>query len=76
MVNDNSFGRGQRRENQFVAPDIKDDCRIGPGAILMPAVSIGPNAVVGGGAVVTRDVAPNTLVLGIPARRVRDIDGH
>lgn len=76
MVNDNSFGRGERSDNPYIAPHIKDDCRIGPGAILMPAVIIGPNAVVGGGAVVSRDVAPFSVVMGIPARHVRNVDEH
>jgi acetyltransferase-like isoleucine patch superfamily enzyme len=44
------------------------------GAILLPGVSIGENSVVAAGAVVTRDVPPRTLVAGVPARPVRELD--
>jgi acetyltransferase-like isoleucine patch superfamily enzyme len=47
---------------------IHDDCGIGYGAIILPGVSIGPNSMVGAGAVVVRDVPPNTLVGGNMAR--------
>lgn len=47
--------------------EIHDECFIGARAIIMPGVSIGPNAVVGAGAVVTKDVAPGTVVAGNPA---------
>lgn len=53
---------------------IADNVWIGGGAILLPGVSIGLNAVVGAGAVVTRDVPPNTVVAGNPARAIREID--
>ncbi len=43
-------------------------CSIGAGAIITPGVTIGPYAMVGAGAVVTRDVAPFTLATGNPAR--------
>lgn len=48
--------------------DIKDNCFIGAGTILLPGVSVGPNSVVGAGAVVTKTVPPNTVVIGCPAR--------
>ena len=52
---------------------IADGVWIGGGALILPGVSIGENAVVGAGAVVTRDVAPNTVVVGNPARVVREL---
>lgn len=42
--------------------DVRDNSFIGYGAIIMPGVTIGPNSVVGAGAVVTKDVPPNTVV--------------
>ncbi len=55
------------------AYEIGDGVRIGIGAIVLPKVVIGTNAQVASGSVVTRDVAPATLVMGIPARFVRSI---
>ncbi|MER5172717.1 sugar O-acetyltransferase [Thioclava kandeliae] len=52
---------------------IHDGVWIGGGAILCPGVTIGENAVVGAGSVVTRDVAPNMLVAGNPARLIRNL---
>ncbi len=45
----------------------------GRGAIVLPGVTIGDNAVVAAGAIVTRSVAPNTLVAGAPAKPVRQL---
>lgn len=74
MANDNSFGRASAEPIRRDGPWIDDDCRIGPGAVLLPGVHIGPRAIVGAGAVVSRDVAPDTLVMGVPARPVRTLD--
>jgi maltose O-acetyltransferase len=53
---------------------IEDNVWIGGGAILLPGVNIGRNAVVGAGAVVTRSVPANTVVTGNPARVLREIE--
>ena len=53
---------------------IEDNVWVGGGAILLPGVTIGRNAVVGAGAVVTRNVPPDTVVAGNPARAIRSID--
>jgi sugar O-acyltransferase (sialic acid O-acetyltransferase NeuD family) len=45
--------------------------QIGAGAVVLPRVRIGHHAVIGAGAVVTRDVADNTVVVGVPARLPR-----
>jgi acetyltransferase-like isoleucine patch superfamily enzyme len=52
---------------------IEDGAWIGGGAILLDGVRVGRNAVVGAGAVVTRDVPPFTVAVGNPARVVRDL---
>ena len=49
---------------------------IGTGAVLLPGVTVGKGAVVGAGAVVTRDVAPFSIVAGVPARFLRWRHGH
>jgi maltose O-acetyltransferase len=53
---------------------IEDNVWIGGGAILLPGVIIGRNAVVGAGAVVTRSVPANTVVAGNPARVIRELE--
>ena len=50
---------------------IDDDVWIGANATILPGVRIGKGAVVGGGAVVTKDVMPYTVVAGVPARIIR-----
>jgi acetyltransferase-like isoleucine patch superfamily enzyme len=52
------------------APRILRAARVGGGSVLLPGVTIGQNALVGAGSVVTRDVADGTIVVGNPARQV------
>lgn len=54
---------------------VEDDVWIGAGAIVTDGVRIGRGAVVAAGAVVTRDVPPHTVVGGVPARVLKQIDG-
>lgn len=54
---------------------IEDDVWIGAGAIITDGVRVGKGAVIAAGAVVTRDVPPHTVVAGVPARVIREIDG-
>ncbi len=71
--NDNEIGKNGYHET-VIGPCIEDGVTIGLGAKLLPNLTIGKGAMVGAGAVVTRDVAPATLVLGIPARFVRNLE--
>ncbi len=52
---------------------LRRACRIGGGVVLLPGVEIGAEAFVAAGAVVTSDVAPRKVVMGVPARMVRDV---
>lgn len=65
----------EQKETTLHRVEIKDGTWVGAHAIILPGVrSIGPNAVIGAGAVVTKDVPPNTVVAGNPARVVRELD--
>ena len=55
---------------------IEDDVWLGAGAIITDGVTIGKGAVVAAGAVVTRNVAPHTVVGGVPAKQIKAIDGQ
>jgi len=73
-VNDNNFGSVGYDRLAINGPVIEDNVKIGAGATLLPNITIGKNAVVGAGSVVTRDIRSNTLVMGIPARLIRNLD--
>ncbi|BCS36080.1 N-acetyltransferase [Luteitalea sp. TBR-22] len=53
---------------------VKKGASIGSGATILPRLTIGEGAIVGAGSVVTRDVAPFTIVVGNPAKFVRPVD--
>ena len=62
--------------NIFGTIEIKDRCFIGMSSILMLNVKIGPNSVVGAGSVVTKDVPPNSVVAGVPAKVICSVDEY
>ena len=72
-TNDNFMGRTEARHGLMKGPTIRRGARVGGGAVLCPAVEIGEEAFVGAGAVVVRDVAPRTVVVGNPARVLREV---
>lgn len=51
---------------------VADNVWIGGRSVILPGVTIGEGAVVGAGSVVTKDVAPYTIVIGVPAARIKD----
>ncbi|WMW23247.1 acyltransferase [Methanolobus mangrovi] len=53
---------------------IKDDAWIGAGAIIMPDIIVGEGAVVGAGSVVTKNVDDYSIVAGVPAKKIGDVD--
>ena len=54
---------------------LKKNSWIGAGAIILPGVTVGENSIVGAGSVVTKDVPDNTIVVGNPAKVVRNVQG-
>jgi len=55
---------------------IHNDCFIGAGSVILPGVTIGPRSIVGAGAVVTRDVPPNTVAAGNPAKVISSLEDY
>jgi UDP-2-acetamido-3-amino-2,3-dideoxy-glucuronate N-acetyltransferase len=53
---------------------VKKGASIGSGATILSNITIGENAIVGAGSVVTRDVSPNSIVVGNPAQFVRELN--
>ena len=72
-TNDNFMGRTEQRLALMKGPTIRRGARIGGGAILCPGIEVGEEAFVGAGAVVTKDVPPRALVVGSPARILREV---
>jgi len=72
-TNDNFMGRTQRRHELRKGPTIRRGARVGGGAVLCPGIEVGEEAVVGAGAVVVTDVPPRVVVVGNPARVLRDV---
>ena len=64
----------KRRTTVSTPVVIKRNAWIGLGASIMPGVTVGENSIVAAGAVVTKDVPPNVIVAGVPAKVVRTID--
>ncbi len=72
-TNDNFMGRTEKRLDAMRGPTIRRGARIGGGAVLLPGIEIGEEAFVGAGAVVLRDVPPRAVVVGNPARQIREV---
>lgn len=58
----------------YKSVEIRKNAYIGAGAIILPGVIIGESAIVGAGAVVTKAVPSRTIVVGVPARKIKTVD--
>jgi len=72
-ANDNFMGRTERRHKLRRGPTIRRGARVGAAAVLLPGIVVGEEAFVGAGAVVLRDVPPRAVVVGNPARAIREV---
>jgi len=72
-TNDNFMGRTEKRHELMKGPTIRRGARVGGGAVLLPGIEIGEEAFIGAGAVVIRDVPPRALMVGNPARQLREV---
>lgn len=73
-TNDNSMARDVNAAEHLVGPIVEDYATIGASASILPGIRIGKNAIVGAAALVTKDVPANKMVMGVPARIVRDVE--
>ncbi len=72
LANDNTMDR-HGPEMSLKGPLLRRACRVGAGVVVCPAIEIGEEAFVAAGAVVVTDVAPRSVVMGVPARAVREV---
>jgi UDP-2-acetamido-3-amino-2,3-dideoxy-glucuronate N-acetyltransferase len=71
--NDNFVGRTQERFKHFKGVTVKRGGRIGAGSVTLPGIVVGEDGLVAAGSVVTRDVPARKVVMGSPARVLRDV---
>jgi acetyltransferase-like isoleucine patch superfamily enzyme len=71
-TNDHAMGR-HGPEHELRGATLRRACRVGGGAVLLPGVEVGEEAFVAAGSVVTRDVPSRAMVMGVPARQVREV---
>ena len=69
VLTDDRHPRAGHVDYQALPPILEDDCAIGAGAVILPGVRVGKGAMVGAGAVVTKDVPALTTVVGCPAKQ-------
>lgn len=72
LTNDDTMGR-HGPDHKLRGAVLRRACRVGGGAVLVPGVEVGEEAFVAAGAVVVRDVPARAVVMGVPARIVRDV---
>jgi acetyltransferase-like isoleucine patch superfamily enzyme len=72
-TNDNFMGRTERRLELMRGPTIRRGARVGGGSVLVPGIEVGEEAFIGAGAVVLRDVPARAVMVGNPARQIREV---
>jgi acetyltransferase-like isoleucine patch superfamily enzyme len=72
FTNDHTMAR-HGPDHEVRGPTLRRACRVGGGVVLLPAIEVGEEAFVAAGAVVTRDVPPRGVAIGVPARVTRQV---
>lgn len=70
------YPRSKVYPDEFMRTHIKEGASLGANATILPGITIGKNSMVGAGAVVTKNVPDNVLVVGNPAKIVKILDGE
>lgn len=73
-TNDNTMGRGPNRFEEKKGAHIRRGARIGGGSIILPRVTIGKETFVAAGSIVTKDIPDSQLVMGSPAKIIREVN--
>ena len=71
--NDNFLGRTEERFKHFKGITVKKGGRIGANAVILPGKTIGEDALIAAGSVVSKGVPPRKIVMGSPARIIREV---
>lgn len=64
----------ERHQVTFAPVELKDNCWLGAGSVVLPGVTIGKNSIVAAGSVVTKDIPDNCICAGAPAKIMRYLD--
>jgi UDP-2-acetamido-3-amino-2,3-dideoxy-glucuronate N-acetyltransferase len=72
-TNDNYLGRTEERFKHFKGVTLRKGSRVGGGAVILPGIEIGEDALIAAGAVVTKNVPARKIYLGSPAKEFRDV---
>ena len=72
-TNDNFMGRTEKRHKLIKGATIRRGARVGGGVVLCPGIEIGEEAFIAAGAVVTKDAPARKVLMGCPARVMRDV---
>jgi len=73
LTNDNFLGRTEERKKRFRGVTLKRGARIGANATVLPGLTIGEDALLAAGSVLTKDLPPGKIFLGVPARYFGDV---
>lgn len=73
FTNDNFLGRTEERKKHFKGVILRKGARVGANSTILPNIEIGADALVAAGSAVTKNVPPRTIVMGSPARFVRNV---
>lgn len=68
FTNDNFLGRTEERKKHYAGPTLRRGARVGANATILPGKVLEPDALAAAGAVVTKDIGEQTIVVGVPAR--------
>jgi len=64
------------KSSLLTPPIIEDGAQIGGGVTILPDVTIGENAIIGGGSVVTKNVPAKTVMAGVPAKQIMTLEQY